>query len=64
MIGAGVGSAVGVGTGKVATDRLKPVASDGVTEILGSVGSSLAGEVTGSKTQDTLDALDVHGSKK
>ncbi|HFD3890539.1 VENN motif pre-toxin domain-containing protein [Serratia nevei] len=55
MIGAGVGSAAGIGAGKVVTDKLKPIISDGSAELIGAGTGAITSELTGSKTQEKLD---------
>lgn len=54
MAGAAVGTAIGAGTGKVVTDKVKPVVSDSVAEIIGAGSGAVSSEVAGSAVQDKL----------
>ncbi len=55
MIGAGVGSALGYGTGKVLSDKLKEVIPDGAAENLGNLGGSISSEVASDKVRKAFE---------
>lgn len=44
-----------IGAGKVVTDKLKPIISDGSAELIGAGTGAITSELTGRKTQEKLD---------
>lgn len=61
VVGASFGTAVGAGTGKVIVDKVQPIVSGSVAEIICTGFGAISSEVTGSTLQDKLDK---NGSKK
>lgn len=56
-----MGSVAGSGTGKVVTDKLKPIISGSGSDVTGAVVGSLTSELVGSEVSSQLDA---NGSKE
>ncbi|WP_241587241.1 hemagglutinin repeat-containing protein [Rosenbergiella epipactidis] len=59
MVGAGFGTAVGTGTGKVIVNKVQPIVSGSVAEIIGTGFGAISSEITGSTIQDKLDKMGV-----